>query len=509
MVLQRARKIARRILGKCPGDEVIEQVQFGRKSSLGCPLASAYLDVKLSDKGAFTGTSATSKVFIEQVLPGDSILSRILKNHDLKSLGKQLATRFLNLVEVPKTWKLYRLITPLTLLGLFFSYGFGRVVTARLKDAGLDISKLQDVHRDLVKGFSVTRSHATADLSVASDSITSELLNRVLPRPWYVGLKKTFIRSLKVGDRQFSTASVLPMGNGATFPVETLVFYCIIKAIGELTDTDGIYSVYGDDLIYPTSLHNYVQGIFPQLHLVLNEEKTFTIHPFRESCGSDFYRGQDVRPYFLKGDAENLTRVRYEAFLYKVYNGLVARWDPLEIRETLTWILSELAMITRNILRVPPTYPDFSGVKVSSCVDIPLSYTLLPFSPVKIIYNDGSRWFQFDFLAEIPKKRIVKMVEPYYWLALQGITDEVVDDYGRGQRRIECSGVLPEHIQASVNKKRSSLNWQKVVKKLKTYYYKGRKVKKNRTSYNAVVDSRQSSTVSTATTKTQSISDWL
>jgi hypothetical protein len=532
-VLQRARLIAGRILGDYPGDEVIENVRFGKKSSIGCPLSLAYIDEKLSRQRAFTGTREATSVFLNQVLPGDHILQRILAKHNFAKLKEQLSLTYLNLVEVPKTWKVFRLITPLSLLGLFFSYGIGRVVTRRLKDAGLDIGTLQFRHRKLVKQFSMTRSHATADLSAASDSITSELLNRILPRPWYVAVKKTFVRNLNISGNVYSTVSVLPMGNGATFPLETLVFYCIIKAIGELTETKGIYSVYGDDLIYPSRLHKYVVGVFPQLHLKLNLDKTFVRYPFRESCGSDYYRGQDVRPHFIKGEAEQLTRVRYEAFLYKVYNGLTARWDPREIRGTLTWILSELAMVSNGrILRVPPSFPDYSGLKVSSCSEQPLDYNLLPWSPIFVQFRNGSRWFQFDFLTETPKKRVVKSTEPYYWLALQGLTDDVVDEYGaltadqqtNAHRAMlagfEENGVwrilrddpywaaLARAPYSPLNKPNVALNWKKVVKK-KTLYFNQRKVVKKRTNYIAVVSSRKGGTVSTATTRTDTVSDWI
>jgi hypothetical protein len=513
-VLQRARLIAHRILGECPVDEVIEHVQFGRKSSIGCPHALAYIDEKLSMLRAFTGTRETVKFFFGQVLPGDAILRRILKNHKIGTLKEQLNTTYLNLVEVPKTWKAYRLITPLTLIGLFFSYGVGRVVTSRLRDAGLDISTLQQRHRKWVKTFSRTRSHATADLSAASDSITSELLNRILPRPWYRLVRKTFVRHLVIGDQRCSTASVLPMGNGATFPVETLVFYCIIKAIGELTGVKGIYSVYGDDLIYPSKLHKYVVAVFPQLHLKLNLDKTFVNHPFRESCGADYYRGQDVRPYFIKGDSEGLTRVRYEAFLYKVYNGLTLRWDPLEIKGTLTWLLTELAMVSRGILRVPPCFPDYSGIKVADPTDVPLNYKLLPFCPIKIQFNNGSRWFQFDFLLETPKKRVVKTTEPYYWLALQGITDEVIDEHGRFLQ-LHNGNVFTDIAAASflLGTKiprippKGSLSWRKTVRK-HTKYSNGRKLVQRAVQYHAEVSSKSGGTVSTASTKTESISDW-
>lgn len=544
-VLQRARLIAREILGDFPGDEVVNHVRFGRKSSIGCPLSLAFIDNKLSMKRAFTGTDSTSEFFLKQVLPGDSVLQRILSTHDFSELKEQMNMNHLNLVEVPKTWKAYRLITPLTLLGLFYSYGIGRLVTDRLEAAGLCIAKLQEKHRKFVIEFSKTLSHATADLSEASDSITSELLNRMLPRKWYNALKKTFVRQLDVDGVRYSTASVLPMGNGATFPVETLVFYCLIRAIGELSGNfntvvypygsarigtsanvrvKAVYSVYGDDLIYPSLIHKYVVEVFPQLHLKLNLEKTFVNQQFRESCGSDYYRGQDVRPYFMKGEACELSSSKYVSYLYKVYNGLIARWDVLEIRETLSWLLSEIAFVSGTIYRVPPSFPDSSGVKVDDPFSIPLSYNFLPWSPLLINFNRGSRWFQFDFLTETAKKRVVTMTEPYYWLALQGLDDTVVDDYGRTsylQSDLQDAEIalpkgyrmrlLAEYIKEKkhlLEPPRSNLSWVKTVVKLRPFYSKGKKVTKRRNVYTPTVDSRVGTTVSVGTTKTDSISDW-
>lgn len=496
-VLQRARQIAARILGDIDTTDVVHQCRFGRKSSIGCSLGLAYIDNKLSVQRHFTSTKASSKFLHDQVLPGDAILRRILKSIDLDQDREEMNYAYLNLVSVPKTWKSYRLITPLTLVGLFQSYGVGRVITARLKDAGLDISKLQQTHRRLVRGFSRSMSHATADLSAASDSLTSELLNRVLPRPWYVALRPTFVRTIRHDQQNFASASVLPMGNGCTFPVETLVFYCIIKAIGELSGVDGIFSVYGDDLIYPSALHKYVVAIFPQLHLKLNVEKTFVSFPFRESCGSDFFRGQDVRSFYLKGESENLTRVRYEAFLYKVYNGLQLRWDPEEIRGTLHWLLTELANVTHLIKRVPPSYPDYSGVKVSTSSLVPLNNYMLPLSPVKLCFANGSRWFEFAYLVETPKKRIIVTQEPYYWLALQGATDEI-------EERNWWNTDYSFYHQA----RQSAVTWDRAVRK-HSYYQNGRRVVKKKVRYTAVVASRTGATLGTARTSTESISDWL
>jgi len=458
-VLQRARTIARRILGKYNPQHTVVASRFGKKSSIGCPLSLAYIDHKLVDAKAFTGSTECSRWFFDEVVPNDPILQELIKNMGLTmSLDANLLHDSLNLVNVPKTWKKYRPITPLTLLGLFYSYGVGDQVTKCLEAEGLDIRRLQAKHRDLIRQFSCDddqptsvdgpESHATVDLSSASQSLLCDLLNQVLPREWYVAMKKTFSHQLvtRRGKEtvQMYTESVLPMGNGLTFPVETLVFYVITKAIAELSKTRGIISVYGDDLIYPSRLHKYTTVIFPQLKLNINLDKTFVKAPFRESCGSDFYRGADVRPFFLPGEGQLLTRTRYAVWLYKVYNGLCRRWDSEEIKSTLYLLLTELAMTGLKLHRVPPCYPDTAGIRVSNPGVIPQNAGILDWSPVNIRVQRGSQWYSFRFLTELPSRRVVKSVLPYYWLALQSLDDSLSE--------LDYSGEQPlQHVLGSYN----------------------------------------------------------
>jgi len=501
LVAQRARCIARRILGPLDPDGIITMAKFGKRSSIGCPLSLAYIDEKLTNVKAFTGSKQCSRWFFDRVLPQDEILSQMV--HALPSgNAEDLEHESLNLVNVPKNWKTYRTITPLTLLSLFYSYGVGQQVTDRLAEAGLDIRRLQNRHRMLVKKFSVSLTHATADLSAASDSLTSESLNRILPREWYCALKKAITHQVIVktpdGNRSFYTSSVLPMGNGFTFPVETLIFYCIIKAIGELTGVEGVFSVYGDDLIYPSRLHKFVVGIFPMFNLVLNADKTFVKAPFRESCGSDYYRGVDVRPFFFQGECQRLTASQYLAFLYKTYNGLTRRWDPWEIRSTLYYLLQEIAQVAQVIFRIPVSYPDTAGIKVDYPGLIPLGCEALPWSPINVLFTHGSRWFKFGFLMSVPHNRFVKTVLPYYWLSLQGLTDDPDVRKNFWDR---------DHSYMS-EKPRQSLIWEKL-RVDRIYMRRGVRVHKKVVKYSACVATRSGMRYTNKFTKTGSISDWI
>ena len=436
MVLQKARKLAREILGPFTLSEAIPYMKIGGKATLGGPREKAYLDLKLGDPKALTCPSSLRKAVFE-VISGDPTFRRITRDV-FRKIGPDkpdLSANILDLVPVPKSWKIDRLITPLTLLGLFWSYGVGGVVEKRLRDAGLDIRRLSEIHKRLAKKYSVSTTHVTADLSSASDGLTRWLLMCVLPRKWYSALKLTFVDHLAYKGSVRYTNSALPMGNAATFPVETLVFYCLIKAIGDLTKVEGVFSVFGDDLIYPKRIHKYVCRILPALGLNINGTKTFVDSNFRESCGGDYYHGCDVRPALLPENAStHLKGLRYQQYLYKILNSLLTRWDEAEIPSTVAYLESEIIRTSFNhkVLRVPFSFPPTAGKQVDN-----------PFAPVDGMYYGkinricyivasppfvgyGDEMYTFDAIVSTPKKRRpVHSVVPYYWEWLRSTTPKL------------------------------------------------------------------------------------
>jgi hypothetical protein len=473
-VLQQARKIARRILGRKPPEDLYKLAEFGKKSSIGCLLADAYLDKKLSSLQAFTGSFETSKWFFSEAKedkPMQKIIGR-LRSKILKDPKKRFHNdiEFLILKAVPKTWQILRGITPLSLLGLFYSHAVGNAVTELLASAGINIRRLQGIHRKLVAMFSISRTHATGDLERASDSVLAEHCNRVLPRLWYKALRKCLthqVRYKQNGEwKQGYSFSVLPMGNGATFPIETLIFYCVIKAIGELMEVDGLYSVYGDDLIYPSKLHPVIQRVFPLLGFSLNIEKSYAESHFRESCGADYYHGVDVRPYFFRGEAQRLTRTQYMSHLYKVYNGLCERWSPHEIRQTLYYLLIEMTRTGLEIARVPPSFPSTAGIKVETPTEVPLDASEFPFSKIHAKFLHGTGQFSFPLLKAVSKQRFVQFQLPYYWLALREQHDKVIN----WNDRIHSTTILS---RLGFSEPVLTLQWRKVTA-WKNVYRKGR-----------------------------------
>lgn len=426
-VLREARKVAVRILSRTFDDTGLQFAAIGKRATLGGPLHKAYLDRKLGDPEAFTCPS-TLRTWFFNTIKGDSLLQgivkRVFKNASKGAKKPQLDVDYLKAVLVAKSWKMLRLITPLTLIGLFYTYWVGGKVTEKLSDAKLDIRKLQKKQRRLARKASKDGKNATVDLKAASDSIRSDHLNAVLPRQWYNAVKRSFSRQIFLEEGVASyTEVVLPMGNGCTFPIETLYFYCLIKAVGNLLKVKGTYSVYGDDLIYPSKIHPYVLRVFDDLGLRINVDKTFVDSDFRESCGGDYHQGRDVRPALLpERPSAFLGRLKYAAYLYKVHNSLTRRWDPSEISETLRFLELELLSVQSEILQVPPSYPATAGIKVS----VPRKTSwYLPMAKVEVVHHkngDDFGFFALRFRALVnvlPGSRKVVSVIPYYWDALR------------------------------------------------------------------------------------------
>jgi hypothetical protein len=87
------------------------------------------------------------------------------------------------------------------------------------------------------------------------------------------------------------------MGNGFTFPLESLLFWALTKAC---CSDDEVVSIYGDDIICPTHRVPLIHRVLTACGFSLNLEKSYYTGEFRESCGTDYYRGIDIRPYYQK-----------------------------------------------------------------------------------------------------------------------------------------------------------------------------------------------------------------
>lgn len=382
------RRSIKSILGRYDESEHLRFCKFAKNAVVGHPSRRRRLDQKV--KGPITGSSVQLSLF-RKVLEEDPLLAEATKTSVLREVDS------LRLTFVPKSFKSLRAVMPDTLAGSFLSGGLGVYIQQRIKTVGLDIRHLQARHRGLAAkasrpGAGTGNRLATLDLSSASDSLTPQLLRLLLPSDWYRAIERCRLRYYVFDGTRYRLSSACTMGLGHTFPLQTLIFYALVKGIQEryFPKWSQFCSVYGDDIICPSIVVPYVERIFGICHLKLNMDKSFWgLCDFRESCGGDFLRGIAVRPAAPEGVHADLSRAETAQFVYRTLNSLLQRWEPCEIETTLNVGRAILTTLDGFYVSVPHHFPDESGLKdagplrksIKACVarvecwgnDIPMS----------------------------------------------------------------------------------------------------------------------------------------
>lgn len=181
-------------------------------------------------------------------------------------------------------------------LNVMVQLGIGDFMARRLAAFGIDIRD-QTLNQKRA-ALAVVNNDATVDLSSASDSISREIVFELLPPEWADLLKfgRSSYTILPDGTRHFQE-KFSSMGNGYTFPLETLIFWSLAASC---CDKDSDATAYGDDLIVPIQCVPLLYKVLHYCGFVVNEEKSYAHGLFRESCGKDYFSGFDVRPHFPK-----------------------------------------------------------------------------------------------------------------------------------------------------------------------------------------------------------------
>lgn len=207
---------------------------------------------------------------------------------------------------VPKSMKTKRVISkePATLM--YFQQGVDRCIRKYIAghkylSSRIDLNS-QSKQRDAALKASRTKAFATVDLSSASDCVSYELVKRVFHGtalyPYLVALRSRTVE-LPSG-KVMATAKYAPMGSALCFPVESLIFACIVECTIRYARYEGYsvtdaFRVYGDDIIVPDHCLYDLEIFLRQCGFRINESKTYGgSHRFRESCGCDAYDGTVV-----------------------------------------------------------------------------------------------------------------------------------------------------------------------------------------------------------------------
>lgn len=201
---------------------------------------------------------------------------------------------------VPKTAKTLRSIAVEPSLNGFLQKGVDNVLRNFLKRINIDLSD-QETNSEMARLGSIGQQEdgfVTIDLSSASDSIATEVVRDVLPPDWFEFLDSIRSKNYTLDGAVKPFHKFCSMGNGFCFPLETLLFVAACKAVG--AGRPGIdFRVYGDDIIVRRSVSERLLSFLNYLGFSANKDKTFLEGPFRESCGRDWFDGEDVRPYTL------------------------------------------------------------------------------------------------------------------------------------------------------------------------------------------------------------------
>lgn len=335
------KRMIAKVVGAAPSlDSLTDSIKFGPGSTYRNSGSSVPLAHKLMD--GYTRTSTTTPVlqFWSETVWGRyasrglrGVPSELAGTLDWCSLERdgEYAERTFEVVRgnrfttVPKDAKKDRGICVEASLNVAYQLAIGTLLSKRMKRSFLrwDKSTCADMHKVLARIGSMTRSVATIDLSMASDTVCHSLVELLLPPDWYELVARFRSPATLIGGKWVRLEKFSSMGNGYTFELETLLFFTLAKALEELVGvredpyTPGLtISVFGDDIIVPTSLASSVIPVLRFFGFTPNEDKTFVEGGFRESCGGDYLNGHDVRPHYQK---EELSEPRQ---LISLANGL-------------------------------------------------------------------------------------------------------------------------------------------------------------------------------------------
>ncbi len=327
--------------------------------------------------------------------------------------GEPNVTASSRLSFVPKNDEISRCICIEPTLNVFYQLGLGRILEDRLAERfGISLATQPLVNRSLARLGSITDGLATLDLSSASDSISTNMLRYLLPKRFMHFLERYRSTAVDVKGRgTVPLGMISTMGNGYTFPLQTMLFSAVVLAClkwrgipvrpgpsfahwpvskpdaGHSTRASDLWSVFGDDIICPAACAEDVVKTLTFLGFKVNQDKSFVKGPFRESCGSDFFNGSEIRGVYVK-------TLKTPEARYSVIN-LLTRFSTktgISLTRTLRLLVNSV-----DKLLVPPWEDYSSGIHVSSRMsrDLRLDsngtrvyYARVP-CPVKTRFNEG------------------------------------------------------------------------------------------------------------------------
>lgn len=151
-------------------------------------------------------------------------------------------------------------------------------------------------------------SLATLDLSEASDRVSNQLVRTMSKSHPHLfeALDATRSRRADVpGHGVIRLSKFASMGSAMCFPVEAMVFVTLVfMGIARQLSTSVTpklvnqywreVRIFGDDIVVPTEFAESVRSVLHEFAFKVNADKSYWTGKFRESCGKEYYDGEDV-----------------------------------------------------------------------------------------------------------------------------------------------------------------------------------------------------------------------
>jgi len=438
-VLIMARSLCRQILDDFSLDALFQYCKHGPGATVGTFYGHTHLTGKMALP--LTATMSQARIF-NLYLKWDPLLLEMIQRENPDVVLTTDDFSIYDLVStssatcVLKNDEISRMICKETTVGMFLQQGLGVWMCERLVLFGIDIEKQQDIHRMLAMIFSITGLGATLDWQSASDCSGLNFCSWLLP-PKIVAV----MMQLRCEAIEFPALDglvrripmVSTMGNAFTFPLETLVFFSIaiavrsrklVKGRSSLPEWEAFnydITVFGDDCIVPSDDVPLFSEVLEKVGFILNKDKSYWMREerFRESCGGDYFRGRNVRPYYFRHPGSTKPS-RLRAWLYVMWNRillkLISSFGPLTYAYLPTVALLAKLISDSNpngFYVVPSYYPDDAGCKLFGDASRLLRLFKKETWPSIVMDVHGTAYFEFLCAQTFDDEE--KNESYYYW----------------------------------------------------------------------------------------------
>ena len=240
----RARALMYEILTPFTEEEWHLECKNSGGSSVGVP----YRDTSVEAKFTFPMTVTKDCLpYMERYWRTNTQLARAIRNfnraYPLVDNPYQ-TVRGSRATTVDKTTDKRRMICVEPTCNMFLQQGLMQMLYKRMRVFGLDVETLPERNKYLAYISSIIGNLATIDWSSASDTVSSKLIEWLLPPMWLEVVTKTRSHFTTIGGRSVKLAMVSTMGNAVTFPLETLVFWTYAHAVHHTITDPGNISLF-------------------------------------------------------------------------------------------------------------------------------------------------------------------------------------------------------------------------------------------------------------------------